>query len=194
MAQASTTKCAVITGASGGIGSVVAKRLARDGFAVVVNYAGKPAKADEVVAAIKEAKGQAIAVQANVAEPADVERLFKQTIGAFGRVDVVVNCAGIMPMVPISGGDIKLFDNTININLRWLFHRDGTGCQEYLTGWPDHHVLKQRLGKVISWVWCVYCVQGGSRRTCPCSDQRVTRSRHYCQCHSSWTYRNRTAL
>jgi 3-oxoacyl-[acyl-carrier protein] reductase len=121
MAQASTTKCAVITGASGGIGSVVAKRLARDGFAVVVNYAGKPAKADEVVAAIKEAKGQAIAVQANVAEPADVERLFKQTIGAFGRVDVVVNCAGIMPMVPISGGDIKLFDNTININLRGSF-------------------------------------------------------------------------
>src|ERR1700730_13773259 len=99
------TKCVIVTGASRGIGSVVAKRLARDGFAIVVNYAGNPPAAKEVVAAIKAAGGQAVAVQADVANTADVEQLFKQTLDTYGRVDVVVNNAGIMPLSPIAKGD-----------------------------------------------------------------------------------------
>jgi 3-oxoacyl-[acyl-carrier protein] reductase len=95
-------KTAIITGASGGLGSATAKRLARDGFAVVVHYAGKPAPAQAVVAALKAAGGQAIAVQANVASAPDVERLFKESIDAFGKPDVVVHCAGIMPLLLIS--------------------------------------------------------------------------------------------
>src|SRR5271169_809775 len=109
----STKKCAIITGASGGIGGAVAKRLAKDGFSVVVNYAGKAAPAQAIVADIKAAGGQAIAVQADVALAADVERLFKESMDAFGKPDVVVHCAGIMPLSPIVAGDVVLFDKVI---------------------------------------------------------------------------------
>src|SRR5882757_9333612 len=103
-------RSAIVTGASRGIGSTVAKRLARDGFAIVVNYAGNAAKAGEVVAEIKAAGGHAIAVQADVANVAEVESLFKQTQETFGRIDVVVNNAGIMPLSPIAKGDVASFD------------------------------------------------------------------------------------
>ncbi len=115
------TKSAVVTGASGGIGRAVARRLARDGFAVVLNYAGNAAQAEEAVAEIKAAGGQAIAVQADVAIAADVERLFKETLDTFSRIDVVVNCAGIMPLLPIAEGDLDVFDKVIATNLRGTF-------------------------------------------------------------------------
>jgi 3-oxoacyl-[acyl-carrier protein] reductase len=117
----SPIKTVFITGVSGGIGRSVALRLARDGFAVVVNYAGSTAKAEAVVNEIKSAGGQAIAVQADVAHAADVERLFKNTLDAFGRIDVVVNCAGIMPLGRIADGDMELFDKVIATNLRGTF-------------------------------------------------------------------------
>jgi 3-oxoacyl-[acyl-carrier protein] reductase len=85
-------------GASGGIGRAIALQLARRGFAVVVHDAGNTAKAEGVVHEITSAGGQAIAVQADVANAADVERLFKKTLDTFGRIDVVVNSAGIMPL------------------------------------------------------------------------------------------------
>jgi 3-oxoacyl-[acyl-carrier protein] reductase len=119
--KTSLTKSAIVTGASGGIGRVVAKRLASDGFAVAVHYAGNPAKAEAVVTEIKGAGGKAIAVQADVAKPADVQTLFKQTLDAFGTIDVVVHTAGIMPLLPISGGDVKTFDKVIATNLRGTF-------------------------------------------------------------------------
>jgi len=119
--QSNTSKLALVTGASGGIGRVVAKRLASDGFAVAVHYAGNPAKAETVVTEIKGAGGKAIAVQADVAKPADVERLFKQTLEAFGTIDVVVHTAGIMPLLPIAGGDVETFDKVISTNLRGAF-------------------------------------------------------------------------
>ena len=117
----STTKSAIITGASGGIGGAVAKRLAKDGFSVVVNYAGKAAPAQSIVADIKAAGGQAIAVQADVALAADVERLFKESMDAFGQPDVVVHCAGIMPLSPIVKNDVDVFDRVIATNLRGAF-------------------------------------------------------------------------
>jgi 3-oxoacyl-[acyl-carrier protein] reductase len=117
----SPTKTAIITGASGGIGRAVALRLARDGFGVVVNYAGNTAKAEGVVNEIKSAGGQAIAVQADVANATDVERLFKKTLDTFGRIDVVVNSAGIMPLGRIADGDIEVFDKVVATNLRGAF-------------------------------------------------------------------------
>jgi len=119
--KTSLTKSAIVTGASGGIGRVVAKRLASDGFAITVHYAGNPAKAEAVVAEINKAGGKAIAVQADVAKPEDVETLFKQTLEAFGKVDVVVHSAGIMPMLPISGSAVETFDKLIATNLRGTF-------------------------------------------------------------------------
>src|SRR5260370_19722067 len=115
------TKSAIVTGASGGTGRVVAKRLASDGFAITVHYAGNPAKAEAVVAEINKAGGKAIAGQADVAKPGDVERLFKETLEAFGTIDVVVHSAGIMPLLPISGGDFETFDKVITTNLGGTF-------------------------------------------------------------------------
>jgi 3-oxoacyl-[acyl-carrier protein] reductase len=114
-------KGAIVTGASGGIGGAVAKRLARDGFGVVLNYASKPAKAEQAVAEIRAARGRAIALPADVADPKDVDRLFTQTMEQFGTIDVVVNCAGIMPLRPIAEGDVQLFDRVIATNLRGSF-------------------------------------------------------------------------
>ena len=117
----SATKSAIVTGASGGIGSAIAKRLAKDGFSVVVNYAGKPAPAQAVIAEIKATGGQGIAVQANVESAEDVQRLFKESMDAFGRPDVVVHCAGIMPLFPIASGDVAAFDKVVATNLRGTF-------------------------------------------------------------------------
>ncbi len=119
--QSNTSKVALVTGASGGIGRVVAKRLASDGLAVAVHFAGNPAKAETIVTEIKGADGKAIAVQADMAKPADVETLFKQTLEAFGTIDVVVHSAGIMPLLPIAGGDVETFDKVITTNLRGAF-------------------------------------------------------------------------
>src|SRR6266403_5474389 len=114
-------KTAIVTGASGGLGSAVAKRLANDGFAVTVNYSGNSGPAEKLVAELKAAGGQAIAVQADVTNPADVENLFKQTLAKFGSIDVVVHSAGIMPLFPIAAGDVATFDKVIAINLRGTF-------------------------------------------------------------------------
>ncbi len=114
-------KVAIITGASRGIGRAVAKRLAQDGFAVVVNYLSNAAEAEEVVAELKGIGGNAIAVQGDVSSPTDVERLFDETVKKLGSVDVVVHNSGIMPPSPIGKSDIDLFDKVISTNLRGTF-------------------------------------------------------------------------
>jgi 3-oxoacyl-[acyl-carrier protein] reductase len=135
MTGRSTEKRSVIvTGASGGIGRAVAKRLGIDGFAVAVHYAGNAIKAEEVIAEIKAAGGQAIAVQADVANAADVERLFKEAADAFGGVNVVVNSAGIMPLSPIAAGDLDLFDRVIATNLRGTFVVLGEAARQVSSG------------------------------------------------------------
>ncbi len=115
------TKCAIVTGASGGIGQAVATRLAYDGFAIIVHYAGNSESAEKIVAEIEDAGGRAIAIQTDVASPSDMERLFKKSLETFGRIDVVVNTAGIMPLSPIEEGDLESFDKVIATNLRGTF-------------------------------------------------------------------------
>lgn len=128
------SRVAIVTGGSGGIGRMVAKRLANDGFAIAVHYAGNPAKAESVVDEINSAGGKAIAVQADVAKAADVENLFKQTLEAFGKIHVVVHSAGIMPLVPISGGSVETFDKVIATNLRGTFLVLGQAAQHVPAG------------------------------------------------------------
>jgi 3-oxoacyl-[acyl-carrier protein] reductase len=115
---------AIITGASRGIGAAIAQRLAKDGFAVVVNYAGNVAEADKVVGAIRADGGTAIAVQADVASAADVRQLFEQTIAQLGRVDVLVNNAGIMPsnLPQLAATDDDTFDRLVAVNLKGSFN------------------------------------------------------------------------
>src|SRR5258708_1862533 len=114
-------KIAIVTGASRGIGRAVAKRLARDGFVVVVNYLSNAAEAEEVVAELEGIGGDAVAIQADVSSPSDVERLFNETSTQFGSVDVVVHNSGIMPLSPIGKNDFDLFDKVISTNLRGAF-------------------------------------------------------------------------
>jgi 3-oxoacyl-[acyl-carrier protein] reductase len=114
-------KTAIVTGASRGIGRSIAKRLAADGFAVVVNYAGNTAKAEETVNEITTSGGRALAIQGDVANPEDVKQLFEKTLKAFGQIDVVVNNAGIMPLSPITKSDVDTFDKVIATNLRGTF-------------------------------------------------------------------------
>lgn len=115
------TKTAIIIGASGGIGRVVALRLAQDGFAIGVHYAGNQATADKVVQEIVAAGGQALATQADVTDPAETARAFKEVQDVFGPLAVVVHTAGIMPMSPIADGDVETFDRVIKTNLRGAF-------------------------------------------------------------------------
>ena len=119
--MAEQMKVAIVVGASGGIGSAIALRLARDGFAIVAHYAGNPARVDEAVATIKAAGGQAIGVRADVAAEDDVKALFKRALDSFGRIDVVVHTAGIMPMSRIADGDMAVFDKVIATNLRGTY-------------------------------------------------------------------------
>jgi 3-oxoacyl-[acyl-carrier protein] reductase len=114
-------KTAIVTGASRGIGRAVAKRLAQDGFGVAVNYLSNASEAEQVASEIQRIGGNAIAVKADVANQADVERLFEETMKKFGSVDVVVHNSGIMPLSPIGKSDVELFDKVISTNLRGTF-------------------------------------------------------------------------
>jgi 3-oxoacyl-[acyl-carrier protein] reductase len=115
-------KTALVTGASRGIGAAIARRLAADGFTVVVNYAGGADEAEALVAEIERAGGRAVAAQADVADPAAVARLFDGAEAAFGGVDVLVNNAGIMRLASLAESDDALFDSQIAINLKGTFN------------------------------------------------------------------------
>ncbi|AKU95268.1 Enoyl-[acyl-carrier-protein] reductase [Labilithrix luteola] len=117
-----STRVALVTGASRGIGAEIAARLAADGFAVVVNYAGEVASAEALVAKISEAGAKALAVQADVRAPNEVRRLFEAAESAFGGVDVLVNNAGIMSLSPIAETDDATFDRQIAVNLKGSFN------------------------------------------------------------------------
>ncbi|HEX2749450.1 MAG TPA: SDR family NAD(P)-dependent oxidoreductase [Verrucomicrobiales bacterium] len=114
-------KVAAITGSSRGIGAEIALRLARDGFHVVVNYASGAGPAQEVVSKIEAAGGKAIALQADVADPAAVTAMFDAAEKTFGGVDVVVNCAGILKLAKIADTGDQAFDQLIAINLKGTF-------------------------------------------------------------------------
>jgi 3-oxoacyl-[acyl-carrier protein] reductase len=117
-------KVAIVTGASRGIGAAIARRLAADGMQVVINYANKAEEAQTLVQDILAQGGKAIAVKADVADPAAVRDLFAQTEAAFGRVDVLVNNAGIMPphLPPIGQTDDATFDRLFAVNVKGTFN------------------------------------------------------------------------
>ncbi|MGO1173541.1 MAG: SDR family oxidoreductase [Actinomycetaceae bacterium] len=112
---------AIVTGGSRGIGSAVAKRLAADGFAVAVNYAGNAAAADDTVATIAATGGTAVAVQADVADERQVAALFDRAEQEFGGIDVVVNAAGRMALSPIADLDLAVLDELHRTNIRGTF-------------------------------------------------------------------------
>jgi 3-oxoacyl-[acyl-carrier protein] reductase len=118
----STVKAAIVTGASRGIGAAIAERLADDGFAVVVNYAGDTASADALVRAIEKRGGRALAAKADVSDAAAVRGLFDATQAAFGGVDLLVNNAGVMLLASIADFDDAAFARQLDVNLKGTFN------------------------------------------------------------------------
>lgn len=115
-------KIAIVTGASRGIGAAIAERLAGDGFAVVINYAGSAAEAEALAAKIAQAGGRAITAQADVSDAAAVTQMFDAAESAFGGVDVLVNNAGVMRLAAVADADDTVFDSQIAINLKGTFN------------------------------------------------------------------------
>lgn len=114
-------RAALITGASRGIGKAIALRLAHDGFAVAIGYAGNQVQADQTVAEIRAQGGHAIAVKGDVAEPGAVAALFSAAQQAFGRIDAVVSNAGAMALAPIREDGLAAFDRIMATNARGTF-------------------------------------------------------------------------
>jgi 3-oxoacyl-[acyl-carrier protein] reductase len=110
-------KVAIVTGASKGIGASIAQHLAAEGAAVVINYASSREAAERVVAEIIGKGGKAIAVQANVAKQADVQRLFAEAKRAFGKLDVLVNNAGIYEFAPLENVTAEQFHKMFDLNV-----------------------------------------------------------------------------
>jgi len=113
-------KVAVVTGASKGIGAAIAKHLAAEGAAVVVNYASSKVGADKVVEEISGAGGKAVAVQGDVAKKSDIDRLFAETKKAFGKVDILVNNAGIYEFAPLEQITEEHFNKQFGLNVLGL--------------------------------------------------------------------------
>ena len=113
---------AIVTGASRGIGAAVAQRLAKDGFAVAVNYASSSAEADALVAGLTAAGAKAVAVKADVSNADDVRRMFEITERQLGKVDVLVNNAGVLKTVPLADTSDALYNQTFDINVRGTFN------------------------------------------------------------------------
>jgi 3-oxoacyl-[acyl-carrier protein] reductase len=121
---AQNPKVAIVTGSSRGIGASIANRLAAQGITVIVNYAGREAEANQVVADITEQGGKAAAIQADVSVPAQVAALFDQATTLFGGVDILVNNAGIIQpgLTMLADTDDGLFDRLVSINLKGTFN------------------------------------------------------------------------
>jgi 3-oxoacyl-[acyl-carrier protein] reductase len=113
-------KVAVVTGASKGIGAAIAEQLAAAGAAVVVNYASSKSGADRVVASIEKQEGKAVAVQADLSKPAEVQRLFAETKKAYGKVDILVNNAGIYQFAPLGEITPDHFHRQFDLNVLGL--------------------------------------------------------------------------
>jgi 3-oxoacyl-[acyl-carrier protein] reductase len=113
-------KVAVVTGASKGIGASIARYLAAEGAAVVVNYSSSKEAAEKIVADVVDKGGRAIAVQANMAKQADIQRLFAEGKNAFGRIDILINNAGVYEFAPLENITPEHFHKMFDLNVLGL--------------------------------------------------------------------------
>ncbi|WP_203290154.1 3-oxoacyl-[acyl-carrier-protein] reductase [Metabacillus sp. cB07] len=135
------SKTALVTGASRGIGRAIALELARNGINVAVNYAGSEAKANEVVDEIKALGREAFAVQADVSDSESVSAMVKETVERFGRLDILINNAGITKDNLLMRMKDSEWDDVININLKGVF---------LTTKAVTRQMMKQRYGRIIN--------------------------------------------
>ena len=119
-------KIAIVTGSSLGIGRAIAVAFAREGASLTINYRSHPEQGKEAVEEIEKSGGNAISVQADVSEPEGVKDLIQQTVQEFGRIDVMVNNAGIEQKVPFLETPLEVWEKVISVNLTGVW----IGCQE----------------------------------------------------------------
>ncbi|MEV6424309.1 SDR family oxidoreductase [Streptomyces sp. NPDC051662] len=130
----SPRRVAIVTGGSRGIGRESAERLAADGFAVVLNYAGNDTEAEAAVAAITAAGGRAMAFRADVADETAVAALFDAAEAAYGGIDVVVHAAGVMTLAPLAEIDLDALDRMHRTNIRGTFVVDQQAARRLRAG------------------------------------------------------------
>ena len=115
-------RVALVTGGSRGIGAAIVRRLARDGLAVAINYASSAAQAEALADEIRQAGGRATAVRADVSKPDDVRAMFSHVETELGRIDVLVNSAGVLSVQPLADTSDDVYDQTFDINTRGTFN------------------------------------------------------------------------
>jgi 3-oxoacyl-[acyl-carrier protein] reductase len=115
-------KVALVTGAARGIGAAVAARLASDGFAIAINYASSSSEAEQVVAELRKEGAHAIAIKADVSKPAEVSQMFDTIERELGKVDVLVNNAGVMKVTPLDQTSDDAFEQMMTTNVRGTFN------------------------------------------------------------------------
>lgn len=189
----------MVTGGSRGIGRESAERLAADGFAVVVNYAGNRTEAEAAVAAITAAGGEAVAQQADVADEVAVAALFDAAEAAFGGIDVVVHAAGVMALAPLAELELDTLDRMHRTNIRGTFVvdqqavlrlREGGAIINFsssvlslaLPGYTAYAATKGAV-EAMTLILAVSCAAG----TSPSTPSRPGRPPPHC----SWTARTR---
>jgi 3-oxoacyl-[acyl-carrier protein] reductase len=139
-------KAAIVTGAARGIGAAIARRLASDGFGVVINYAASADQAEALADEIEQGGGRSITAQADVSRTAAVERMFEMADVAFGGVDVLVNNAGIMRLSTLAETDDALFDSHIAVNLKGTFNTLRAGARRVRHGGRIINLSSSQVG------------------------------------------------
>jgi len=152
-------KTAIVTGASRGIGRTLAEDLARSGAKVIVNYSSSPVPAEEVVESIRRQGGEALAIQADVGRIADIERLFQQSIEAFGRVDILVNNAGLMVTKPLANVTEEDFDKLFTVNVKGTYFT----CQQAMRYMENNGRIINFSTSVLGVMFPAYSLYAGSK-------------------------------
>jgi len=142
-------RVAIVTGGSGGIGQVVAQRLAAEGLSVVVHYAGNPGRAKEVVDLIASAGGSAIAAAADIADEHEVAELFDLAERTFGGIDVVVHTAGRMDLAPLADFDLDVLDRLLRTNVRGTFVVDQQAARRVRPGGSILNFSSSVVGRIL---------------------------------------------
>ncbi|NOW05593.1 SDR family oxidoreductase [Clostridium beijerinckii] len=152
-------KVAIITGASRGIGSAIARQLSELGAKVVVNYSNNAVKAEEVVEEITKSGEQAVAIKADVSNIKDVERLFSETITKFGKVDILVNNAGVILYKLLSDVTEEEFDKLFNINVKGTYF----ACQQAMKHMEDNGRIINFSTSVVGSMFPTYSVYAATK-------------------------------
>ncbi|WP_339844834.1 SDR family oxidoreductase [Paenibacillus sp. FSL W7-1088] len=154
-----TGKVAIVTGSSRGIGRAIAEQLAELGADVVINYASSPDKAEQVADIARQKGVRAITVQADLARKEDVERLFSETISQLGKVDILINNAGIMKTTPLADVTEEEFDQQFAINVKGTFF----ACQQALKHMEDQGRIVNFSTSVNGQMFPGYSVYAGTK-------------------------------